>query len=101
LEEAEDFAPIIEGIEETLNEWGYNSIVIPYERTKDSFFGKIAGARDFLNSFKSSSEVLAEKECIVEVNFLTGGKSYPPLTMKTMIINSGISEQEWRNWICK
>jgi len=43
----------------------------------------------------------AEKECIVEVNFLTGGKSYPPLTMKTMIINSGISEQEWRNWICK
>jgi len=43
----------------------------------------------------------AEKEYTVEVNFLTGGESYPPLTMKTMIINSGIPEKEWRDWIGK
>ncbi|MDI6591523.1 MAG: hypothetical protein QME61_01075 [Patescibacteria group bacterium] len=61
LEEAKDFAPIIEGIQNTLNEWGYNSLVIPYARTKDNLFGKITGARDFLNSFKSSSEILAKK----------------------------------------
>jgi hypothetical protein len=61
FEEAKDFAPIIAGIQETLNEWGYNSIVIPYSRTKNTFLGKIAGAKDFLSSFKSSSEMLAEK----------------------------------------
>ena len=66
LEEAEDFAPVIEGIQETLNEWGYNSLVIPYARTKDDLSGKITGARDFLNSFQTSSEILAEK-----VDFLT------------------------------
>jgi len=66
LEKAEDFAPIIEGIQEILKEWGYNSLVIPYTRTKDDLSGKITGARDFLNSFQTSSEILAEK-----VNFLT------------------------------
>ncbi|KPJ73235.1 hypothetical protein AMJ48_02100 [Parcubacteria bacterium DG_74_1] len=67
LEEAKDFAPIIEGIQKTLNDWGYNSLVIPYARTKDDFFGRIAGAKDFLNSFESSSNLLArEIESLVE-----------------------------------
>ena len=67
LEKAEDFTPIIEGIEKTLKDWGYNSLVIPYIRTKDDFLGRITGAKDFLSSFKSSSEILAEKvEFLVE-----------------------------------
>ena len=66
LGEAKDFAPVIEGIQETLEEWGYNSLVIPYTRTRDDLSGKIAGARDFFNSFQSSSEILAEK-----IEFLT------------------------------
>jgi len=66
LQEAEDFVPIVEGIEKTLSGWGYNSLVIPYTRTKDDLSGKITGAKDFLNSFQTSSEILAEK-----VNFLT------------------------------
>lgn len=67
LEEAEDFAPIVEGIQQTLTKWGYNSIVIPYNRTKDSFFGKVTGAKDFLTSFDSSSEVSAKTlEAITE-----------------------------------
>jgi len=37
-----------------------------------------------------------QQEYVVEVNHLTGGKTYPPLTMKTMIGNSGIPEKEWR-----
>jgi hypothetical protein len=61
LEAAEDFEPIIEGIQKTLDEWGYNSLVIPYTRTKDNFFGKITGAKDFLNSFELSSTLLAEE----------------------------------------
>jgi hypothetical protein len=61
LEKAEDFAPIIEGIQETLNEWGYKSVVIPYARTKDNLFGKMTGMREFFNSFQNSSEDLADR----------------------------------------
>jgi len=69
LEKAEDFAPIIEGIKETLKQWGYNSLVIPYTRTKDDFLGEITGVRDFLTSFKYSSEILAEKVEFLIENF--------------------------------
>lgn len=67
LEKAEDFAPIIEGIQETLNDWGYHSVVIPYNRTKDNLLGKIAGTKDFLHSFELSSKMLAEEvELLIE-----------------------------------
>lgn len=65
LEKSDDFAPIINGIQETLKEWGYDSIVIPYKRTKNGFLGKISSSRDFFTSFDFSSENLAQ-----EVNFL-------------------------------
>jgi len=61
LEEAKDFSPIIEGIQETLNNWGLNAIVLPYNRTKDGFWGKITGIKEFSTSFKRSSEDLADK----------------------------------------
>lgn len=66
LEEAKDFTPIVEGIQKTLDGWGLNVIVIPYKRTKDTFLGKIVGAKDFLSSFKFSSTALAE-----DLEFLT------------------------------
>lgn len=59
-EKAEDLTPIVEGIQNTLKDWGYNSMVIPYNRTKDGFLGKVTGAREFLNSFNDSSKSLAE-----------------------------------------
>lgn len=59
IEEAEDFAPIIEGMKKTLNQLGYNSIVIPYNRTKDNLFGRIEGTREVLNSFQFQSKILA------------------------------------------
>lgn len=65
FEEAQDFAPIIEGIQGTLNEWGYKSVVVPYTRTKDGFWGRITGLKEFFNSFKNTSEGLAE-----EIEFL-------------------------------
>jgi len=61
LEKAEDFAPIIEGIQETLNEWGYNSMVIPYERTKNSFFGKITGIKGTIWAFRNQAEPLSKE----------------------------------------
>ncbi len=67
LEGAEDFYPIIEGIQQTLNDWGYKSIVIPYNRTRDTFWGKISSAREFFSFFDFSSGVLArELELVVE-----------------------------------
>lgn len=60
-EKAEDFFPIINGIQETLKELNYDSIVIPYRRTKDSFLGRITGIKDFFSSFGFSSEILADE----------------------------------------
>ncbi len=61
LEKADDFAPIISGIEATLNDWGYRSIVIPYERTKDGFLGKITGAKGEIENFPESSKKLVKE----------------------------------------
>jgi len=67
MEKAEDFYPIIEGIQQTLSDWGYQSIVIPYSRTKNTFWGKISSAREFFSFFDFSSGVLArELESMVE-----------------------------------
>jgi len=66
LGKAQDFAPIIDGIQRTLSERGYNSVVIPFDRTKNTFLGKMSGTKDFLNSFDFSSEILAK-----DLEFLT------------------------------
>ncbi|MCK4474060.1 hypothetical protein KAU40_02230 [Candidatus Parcubacteria bacterium] len=69
LEQAEDFAPIIKGIQQTLDELGYNSLVVPYIRTKNSLLAKISSAKDFFNSFEFSSSALAEKIETINKNF--------------------------------
>jgi len=61
LEKAEDFTPIVKGIQETLNELGLNSIIAPYERTKDNFFGKITSVKEMRQSFRPQAEKLAEE----------------------------------------
>ena len=60
-EKAEDFAPIIKSVQETLNEWGLNSIVVPYIRTKDNLLGKITAAKDMSRSFQNQSNELAKE----------------------------------------
>ena len=59
FDKAEDFAPIIKGIQETLTELGLNSVVIPYERTKNNFFGKITAVKEMRQSFQDQAEKLA------------------------------------------
>ncbi|MBL7142278.1 MAG: hypothetical protein ISS83_01240 [Candidatus Pacebacteria bacterium] len=66
LGEADDFAPIIEKIQQTFDQWGYSTVVIPYVRTKDDLLGKVSGLRELSNNFKNSSKDLAEK--IEEIN---------------------------------
>lgn len=69
LEEAKDLAPIIEGIESTLSGWGYRSVVIPYNRTKDGILGKITGLRELFDSFRDSSKDLAGKVELIAEKF--------------------------------
>jgi hypothetical protein len=61
LEKSDDFLPVIKGIEETLNEKGYKTVVVSYNRTKDNFWGEITGVKGFFNSFKQQSEDLSSK----------------------------------------
>ncbi len=58
---ADDFRPVIEGIQQTLSDWGYTSFVLPYNRTKDTLLGRVSGTREFFNLFKNTSGDLAEK----------------------------------------
>jgi hypothetical protein len=58
-EKAEDLTPIVKGVEKTLSEKGYKSIVIPYERTKAGLFAKIRGAREMFGYFQKQSDELA------------------------------------------
>jgi len=60
-EKAEDFLPIVKGIQETLYERGLNSIVVFYERTKNNFFGKITAIKEIFHSFQDQAENLAEE----------------------------------------
>jgi len=60
LDKAYDFAPIIEKIQGNLNNLGYSSAVIPFFRTKPGFWGKVSGTKDFLSSFRYSSDDLAK-----------------------------------------
>lgn len=60
-EEAVDLTPIIDGIQETLSDMGYNSIVVPYTRTKESFLGRIEGLKETLSLFPRQSQKLADE----------------------------------------
>jgi len=61
IEKAEDFTPIIEKMQQVLNQWEYNTVVIPYVRTKDDLLGRMTGIRELSNNFKNSSKDLAER----------------------------------------
>ncbi len=69
FEKADDLRPIIEGIQHTLNELGYSSVIAPYNRTKENFLGIIEGVKEVLTSFKKQSQKLAsEMEYFIENN---------------------------------
>jgi len=69
IDKADDFRPIIEGIQNTLKDFGYSSMVIPYERTKQSFFGKVEGLKETFTFFqKQSHELAAEIEDFIDNN---------------------------------
>jgi hypothetical protein len=80
IEQAGDFAPILEGVEQTLANQGYRAATVLYVRTLPGLIGRMAGIRQQLNSFKHSSQILAKDvqylaDCFPEKRFLLAGFS--------------------------
>lgn len=61
FEESEDIAPIIENMQQNLEQWGYSTVIVPYVRVKDDFSGRMAAVRNLLNNFNNSSADLVSK----------------------------------------
>ena len=59
LEEAQDFTPILRGIQQTLSGLGFSSTVIAYTRTPSGLGGRISDIKELTNSFIYSSQVQA------------------------------------------
>lgn len=59
LEKADDFGPIVKEIQATLSNLGYNSVIIPYQRAKNTLLGRIWAAKETLNSFQQQSKILS------------------------------------------
>jgi pimeloyl-ACP methyl ester carboxylesterase len=56
LDKATDFASILEGIRSTLSQLGYRSTTISYYRALPGLARRIAGTKEQLNSFKTTSQ---------------------------------------------
>lgn len=69
FEKADDFAPIVQNMQESLDQWGYSSIILPHTRAKDDFLGRLAGLRETLNNFRYSSNDLACKIELINETF--------------------------------
>ena len=67
VEQATDFTPVLFGIQNTLTQLGYSSVIIPFVRATSGISGKVIDLKDFLVSFKYSGQALAN-----EVNFIAG-----------------------------
>ncbi len=91
LNAASDFAPILAGIQDTLAQRGYSSLITPFVRTPRGLIGEIEDAKDFLESFKYSSEALAREVEFVMDNapgkqvVITGFSNGGGLTERAMI----------------
>jgi hypothetical protein len=86
IEQAGDFAPILEGIQQTLTGQGYRVATVLYTRTLPGLIGRMAGIRQQLNSFKTAPDAAKDVQhldCFQSVFpgwFSTGGG----LTGRTM-----------------
>ena len=60
-EKAKDLSPIIEEMKGAIKGWGYESVVVPYIRSRDDILGRISEIKEMFRSFNNSSADLAKK----------------------------------------
>jgi hypothetical protein len=80
IEQADDFSPVLEGIQNTLKKLGCRSKAVAYTRTLSGPAGRLAGIREQYNSFKHSSRIMAKEirylaQCFPEKRILIVGFS--------------------------
>ncbi len=73
--------------------WSYKDVINFLKSHGFSFFKSKDGSHDDWKVWISSGD-----DKIVEINFNTNAKSYPELTLRTMIRQSGIEKKEWLEW---
>lgn len=75
-----------------LNNWTYRDVTDFLKEHDFSFFEPLRGSHESWIKLTENGE----PDRIVEVNFTHG--SYPVRTLKTMIRQSGIDQDEWIKW---
>jgi predicted RNA binding protein YcfA (HicA-like mRNA interferase family) len=74
------------------NGWAYKDVVKFLKSHGFYFFKEKQGSHEaWIRRTKDG-------DFIVDINKLTGGGTYPQLTLITMIGQSGIDRKEWRKW---
>ena len=61
LEDATDFTPVLDGIQDSLGQLGYSSVIVPFVRTPHGIAGKVEDVKEYFNSFKYSSQAQANE----------------------------------------
>jgi hypothetical protein len=109
LEQADDFAPILTGMQQTLVQRGYRTSVVPYTRTRSGLLGRASGTKEQLLSFRHNSQILVEDmACLVKIfpdkhfilaGFSTGGgltgRALKSLTNQTNIYGIMVGVPGW------
>lgn len=73
-----------------LNNWGYRDVTNFLKKHSFNFWKEREGSHE--------AWISEDEKYVVEVNFIKGKKSYPPRTLETMIGQSGITKEEWKEW---
>jgi hypothetical protein len=80
------------GMTRRLYNWTYRDVTEFLKEDGFSFFKELEGSHEAWIKLGEDNA----PDWIVEVNFTHG--SYPPRTLKTMILKSGIAQNEWIKW---
>lgn len=91
IEKADDLTPIIYGVQEVIKDLGHETVIIPYQRAKNDFLGRLESTKELFSRFKKQSGNLAKelndflinnsRKSIIMVG-LSGGAAFVEETMK-------------------
>lgn len=71
--------------------WSYKDVITFLKKKEFTFYKERKGTHE--------AWISADGKAVVEINVTK--KSYPPLTLLTMIRQSCIDRKEWRKWASK
>lgn len=92
LEQATDFTPVLAGIQDSLAQLGYSSVIIPFVRTTGGLAGTIEDIKDYMESFKYSSEALAN-----EVEFIMDNSPGKQVIIAGFSNGGGLTERAMKS----